>query len=315
MKSVKDRIWNSTDLVSRDCDLCGSEEQVHLYTRPDGLHAVECVSCGLCYLNPMPRQESIGKLYAAGYHDLTADRNRVARTGMENHLEDDHVREILKHKRKRAEMLLSHADLAGKRCLEVGCATGEFCSVLGELGAVPLGIDLGEDAVETARKRYPRIEFLSSDIESLPGEEIYDLVLAFEVIEHLLSPDRFFKEARIKLKPGGLLVISTPNYACAKRLGPENWVGLNEILEHIFFLSFSTAEKYGEKHRMEPIAWYSKGGAGKVRKGMKRIARDLLHRFDMGKRLRSAKNVVMQEQVFRRNTENHDLYMIFTKLE
>lgn len=306
-------VWESKELVTQSCDLCGSSDFFEVYTRPDGLKAVECPACGLCFLNPMPNRDSIRKLYKKGYHDLTADRNRTSSTGTENHLDDEHVQNLLKPKRKRAQMVAGHVDLMHKRCLEIGCATGEFSYVLSEMGALPVGIDLGEDAVEIARRRYPGLAVHCCDIEGLPMDQAFDVILAFEVIEHVLSPDRFFAEVRKRLALNGLFVLSTPNYGCAKRLGHGHWVGLNEILEHIFFLEFRTLAKYGEKHGMDVEASYSKGGAGKVRKGAQRMARDLLHRMNLGRVVQRARGAVTGEENFMPNTDQHDLYMVFRK--
>lgn len=53
---------------------------------------------------------------------------------------------------------------------------------------------------------------LSRDSIPLPDERV-DLVLALEVIEHLVNPDHMLREARRVLRSGGSLVISTPNLA------------------------------------------------------------------------------------------------------
>lgn len=305
--------WSDHELESIRCDYCGSGDPVPLYTRPDSLEVVECPMCGLCYLNPRPKEQHIRKLYDEGYFHFAAERNSAAGCGAGDYLDDTRLVKMLAQKRKRAKEVTRHIKLSGTRCLEVGCATGEFTKVLKEMGAHPKGIDLAKDAVEIAAKRYPGIEFCRGGIEVLQENERYDVIMAFEVIEHVTSPNDFFHRVRDLLEPRGFFVVSTPNYECARRIGPQNWVGFNEILEHVYFFDLDMLRKYGERHGLEAVQWYSKGGNGMTRKGVAKSVRGTLGRLGIDGIARRARAAVTGFKEYSDAADRHGLHVIFEK--
>jgi SAM-dependent methyltransferase len=102
----------------------------------------------------------------------------------------------------------------GKRVLDAGSGEGYGADVLARAGANSVvGIDVAEEVVRHAHQKYG-LEFLAASISSLPFEDgSFDLVVCFEVIEHVADAERALRELRRVLGPDGLLVISTPNSA------------------------------------------------------------------------------------------------------
>jgi 2-polyprenyl-3-methyl-5-hydroxy-6-metoxy-1,4-benzoquinol methylase len=100
------------------------------------------------------------------------------------------------------------------RILDVGCGTGLNASHLAAKGHVVVGIDLSSVAVEKFRQK--GFEAMVCDIESeaVPVPDgSFDLVYASEVIEHLADTAAFLQKLNLLLRPGGTLVLSTPNSA------------------------------------------------------------------------------------------------------
>lgn len=107
--------------------------------------------------------------------------------------------------------------------LDVGCGTGVVADALAKAGHDVVGVDVAEDAIAIARKSVPNVRFeLGSayEISSVraPRDGAWDVVLAVEVIEHLYSPQTFFKLAKSVLKPTGQLIVTTPYHGFAKNL-------------------------------------------------------------------------------------------------
>jgi len=105
------------------------------------------------------------------------------------------------------------ARAAGKRVLDAGCGEGYGAALLAGVARRVLGVDR-EEAVATARGRYgtPTLEFRALDLMQLPAlGERFDLVVSFQVIEHLPDPTGFLRGLAGCVAPGGTLIVTTPN--------------------------------------------------------------------------------------------------------
>jgi SAM-dependent methyltransferase len=102
----------------------------------------------------------------------------------------------------------------GKRVLDAGCGAGYGSAELAGVAECVTGIDVAAEAVEFARAHYPagNLAFEQASATALPFPDAsFDLVVAFEMIEHLEDWRGFLAEARRVLAPSGQLIVSTPN--------------------------------------------------------------------------------------------------------
>ena len=113
--------------------------------------------------------------------------------------------------------------LDGVRVLDVGCGGGLLSEPLARQGAYVTGIDARAPHIEVARSHHDKHEKLHlvyqaqslKDYAQCVEPESFDLIVAFEVIEHTTDPFAFLKQVNTLLKPGGLFVLSTINRTVA----------------------------------------------------------------------------------------------------
>jgi ubiquinone/menaquinone biosynthesis C-methylase UbiE len=106
------------------------------------------------------------------------------------------------------------ARFAGRRILDLGCGTGYGTAELAANAAFAAGIDIATEAIAHARSHYPlpNIRFLVGSATAVPfAAQSFDLITAFEVIEHLSDWRSLLDEARRVIAPNGVFLVSTPN--------------------------------------------------------------------------------------------------------
>jgi 2-polyprenyl-3-methyl-5-hydroxy-6-metoxy-1,4-benzoquinol methylase len=111
------------------------------------------------------------------------------------------------------EKLLARVEPGG-RVLDVGCSAGYLSRRLVERGSTVVGIELDEQAASQARRWCETV--LTGDVETMelpfePGS--FDVVMCADLIEHLRDPLAFLGRVRPLLRPGGRIVLTTPNVA------------------------------------------------------------------------------------------------------
>jgi len=102
--------------------------------------------------------------------------------------------------------------LSGKRMLDFGCGLGRLCEVAREYGIHTIGIESDACARETARRHADFGVFTNLDeLEGTAPETRFDMIVMWEVVEHLREPWKELQRLRKLLKHNGWLVLTTPN--------------------------------------------------------------------------------------------------------
>jgi cyclopropane fatty-acyl-phospholipid synthase-like methyltransferase len=101
---------------------------------------------------------------------------------------------------------------SGKQLLDVGCATGFFMEAAADEGFDVRGVEFSAVAISLARPDI-RERIVRGDVNTLLRSQAdkFDVVTAFDIIEHVQNPASFLMELREVLKPGGVLAISSPD--------------------------------------------------------------------------------------------------------
>jgi 2-polyprenyl-3-methyl-5-hydroxy-6-metoxy-1,4-benzoquinol methylase len=99
--------------------------------------------------------------------------------------------------------------------LDIGCNAGAYAKIISDLGFHSVtGVDLSADFIDRATAEFgsdPGIGFHVENAEELGGEQLFDLILCTEVIEHTQHPELVVANIKRLLAPGGVAVVSLPN--------------------------------------------------------------------------------------------------------
>ncbi|OBB35036.1 class I SAM-dependent methyltransferase [Mycobacterium sp. 852002-51961_SCH5331710] len=101
---------------------------------------------------------------------------------------------------------------ADRDVLEAGCGEGYGANLIADVARRVIGLDYDETTVAHVRARYPRVDMRHGNLAELPlADGAVDVVVNFQVIEHLWDQGQFVRECLRVLRPGGCLLMSTPN--------------------------------------------------------------------------------------------------------
>ncbi|MEW6132935.1 MAG: bifunctional 2-polyprenyl-6-hydroxyphenol methylase/3-demethylubiquinol 3-O-methyltransferase UbiG [Pseudomonadota bacterium] len=117
----------------------------------------------------------------------------------------------------RLDWIDSHAHLAGKKVIDVGCGGGILSESMADQGATVTGIDLSEKALKVARLHLlesgRRVDYRHIAAEDMAAESpaAFDVVTCMEMLEHVPSPASIVQACAQLAKPGGWVFFSTLN--------------------------------------------------------------------------------------------------------
>ncbi len=101
---------------------------------------------------------------------------------------------------------------AGRDVLEAGCGEGYGADLIAGVARRVIAVDYDAATVAHVRARYPAVEVMHANLTELPlADGSVDVVVNFQVIEHLWDQPGFVRECARVLRPSGLLMVSTPN--------------------------------------------------------------------------------------------------------
>ncbi len=192
---------NSEPIAS--CPLCGTGSTELRWTRNRTRYFV-CRPCRIVFQFPQPAPDALKEVYSEDYYRKSEERPSLSGyTDYDIDMNLSLARVLLKPVRA----LNAHP---GGRFLDVGCATGQVLQVAREYGWQAAGVEISAWAAENARKK--GFEIYTGTLEGARYAECsMDVVTMFDVIEHIPDPRTTLREIHRILRPGGALVLQTPN--------------------------------------------------------------------------------------------------------
>lgn len=193
---------------------------------------VRCKNCGILAVSPFPSNTGVKKVI-----------DKVSK-----YFYDEYRDEYGSYYDYFVDKFKDLKKIKGKGSLmDVGCGPGVFLEVVSkDKNWQSYGLDLSSEAIKIAKQ-----EKLNARVATLTkisfGKKKFDVITAFQLIEHDRNPLSFFTTARAKLKDGGVLMITTPSAAgfLARVMG-KSWFGYYNH-EHLYFFTPKTLSSLAER--------------------------------------------------------------------
>jgi len=203
------------DWFNRRCPVCEAHNFRVLFrdrNRREGYDVetdlVECISCGMRYLNPIPVASSWLSKYDVGYQQ-TQSKVRPEFVRYIMYIADQLVAQICSR-----DMHLHYAPRGlgeNRKILDIGCGTGEKLKDYHRRGFQTYGIDISPTAIARARKMLSG-DFQIGDFETASyPDDFFDVVRFDNVLEHIYNPRAFLQKVYQVLRPGGTAYGYVPN--------------------------------------------------------------------------------------------------------
>jgi 2-polyprenyl-3-methyl-5-hydroxy-6-metoxy-1,4-benzoquinol methylase len=230
-----------TNLEDPACPLCGSDRRDFPFRLSDTgrirrgererYMVARCVDCGVHYLYPRLIESAMQKVYressyyeggACGYADTSYTAQEFA----------------LRATFKRLLQNLAGRGLTGGALLEIGCGYGYLLDEARPLFQRRVGTDFSSESADLARKT--GAEVFVGGVEQIPTDAKFDCIIATQVIEHIYEPLSFVKQLVDRTRPGGHIVLATPDIGgvLRKAMG-RRWPSF-KVPEHVVYFDYRT---------------------------------------------------------------------------
>lgn len=256
-------------LPCASCYLCGTRGKLWytnmrdlVWGAPGIWSFLHCSGCGLMWLNPRPIPENTWKLYVNYMTHVEKERRvkksvfmrqTIQRAVLAGIFGYAHILKNGKQKwlGKLFGLIFPIKEMVGMgirylseahrgRLLDVGCGNGQYLAYMRDLGWEVYGVDTDHEAALVAQQQY-KVSVYTGNLEdaNFPND-YFDAVTLNHVIEHVFDPIKILSECYRILKPGGCLIVVTPN---SKSMGHyifrDSWRGF-DIPRHMYLFNKNT---------------------------------------------------------------------------
>jgi 2-polyprenyl-3-methyl-5-hydroxy-6-metoxy-1,4-benzoquinol methylase len=213
------------------CPLCESERRQFPFRLHEPYRVARCMECGLHYLYPRLVESDMQQAYressyyeggACGYADTSYTAQQFA----------------LRATFKRLLHNLAKRGLTGGNLLEIGCGYGYLLDEARSFFERRVGTDFSPEGAEIARAT--GAEVFVGGIEQVPFEAKFDCVIGTQLIEHVYEPLSFVKRLAAYTKPGGHIILATPDIGGVLRKATgQRWPSF-KVPEHVVYFDYRT---------------------------------------------------------------------------
>jgi 2-polyprenyl-3-methyl-5-hydroxy-6-metoxy-1,4-benzoquinol methylase len=239
-------------LISRKCQLCGSNEHDHYLRSADYFFTkeefdiVKCKECGFLYTDPIPNENLIGSYYESSNYLSHQAENKNLTAWIYRTIRNINV--------KKKFSLVQKFKPDGN-VLEIGTGTGELLNYFQQKGWKTIGIEPNENACEYARSTYGLDISDENRLNELKLKS-FDVIMLWHVLEHVYDLRTRMKQIKNLLKETGFIFIAVPNINSPdfKKYG-KYWAGL-DLPRHLYHFNENSIRKLLQNHALKLISSY-----------------------------------------------------------
>ncbi len=212
------RQWGTEPLEYPACALCGVTDRRQLLVEHFAGYVfgvVECSNCGFVYTCPRLPLKLREQLHTPRLRNALVDADILAarhRVPSDRPTVFDYASQEVHLERYRVGLVLLKRRMPSGRLLDIGCAGGRFVELASEAGYEAIGCDVIESALAYGRRLGLDLRLGEvSDLDIAPAS--LDAVTLWNVLEHVPDPRATMAETVSRLRPGGIVLIESPNFA------------------------------------------------------------------------------------------------------
>jgi 2-polyprenyl-3-methyl-5-hydroxy-6-metoxy-1,4-benzoquinol methylase len=237
-----------SQFIVRSCPGCGSDNSSFFCKHRD-FSFTKCRSCWAVFMNPGPTEELVAQLYKSSKTYEYWGEYVYPFSAKKRHLELNVPRANYV---MNAIGQLQHNSF---RVLEFGAGTGDFLTYFQKQTPHCDAYAVEPNPAMWIAYEGSQVKLLQTSLEQINDfveNSKFDVVIAFEVLEHLLRPELLFERAKDLLNPGGKLIVSTPNSLSLEISIMKNLSNTLDI-EHISVISPPAVHALATKYNFKVV--------------------------------------------------------------
>jgi len=226
------KMTNEIDLYE-NCPACSYHKEIYLngildYLTSDSFNIIKCTKCQNFFTDPVP--SSLSNYYQDRYRKY----NVIVLT-------------VLRFLYKfRVKSWVKSFKENNYYAMEIGCGDGFMLSILKNMGWKVLGVERDEKSVIHARNMFG-IDVISEPISETIYENKFDMIILFQVLEHVDRPVELLNKCKKMLRTNGKIIISFPNFeSWQAKLTKHNWLHL-DVPRHLNHFTKDSMNFYLDK--------------------------------------------------------------------